>query len=219
MSLIDFLNMHIEKNAGVNKYVEDKFLDVKEVNCKELRVYSSDNISLYELPSTQPAVGDNVLTKITGLEKLVWRNVSIRQPLQYFLGRSDELRQIPNPFVDYFPSFSIRTNIVGSQISYDDANTTITIQPFAEPTNYELELNTNVLNSTGFVSGIYGGFVINGVDDAIENRNFLIPLNGTITFIVNRVVNVNAPTTIRVVFRSQNMNLQISNISCIVRVL
>ena len=61
MSLIDFLNMHIEKNAGVNKYVEDKCLDVKEVNSKEIRVYSnaSPPTMLYELPTTSPVIDPN----------------------------------------------------------------------------------------------------------------------------------------------------------------
>jgi hypothetical protein len=31
-SIIDFVNCHIEKDLGINKYINDKFLDVKELN-------------------------------------------------------------------------------------------------------------------------------------------------------------------------------------------
>ena len=80
MSIIDFVNCHNEKVLENNKYVEDKSFDVKEVNTKEIYVYDGSNNTLYEMPTTQPEAGDNVLTKNSGVDKLVWKKLGVVSP-------------------------------------------------------------------------------------------------------------------------------------------
>jgi len=43
-SIIDFVNCHTEKENGDNKYINDKFLDVKELNSEDMYVSKSLNL-------------------------------------------------------------------------------------------------------------------------------------------------------------------------------
>jgi hypothetical protein len=43
-SIIDFVNCHTEKENGDNKYINDKFLDVKEINSEDTYISKSLNL-------------------------------------------------------------------------------------------------------------------------------------------------------------------------------
>jgi hypothetical protein len=57
-SIIDFVNCHLEKENGDNKYINDKFLDVKEINSED--VYISKKLNLKGVVPADVFIGTDV---------------------------------------------------------------------------------------------------------------------------------------------------------------
>ena len=134
-SIIDFVNCHIEKDLGINKYINDKFLDVKELSGE--KIYQNN---ILVATQTEIDVLQQEIDNITPSNPNVWINGA---------GQTTTNQQI------LFTDNSVNGAITSDKLYFDTVNNWIMLNDEIVPLRSEINFIQDEINTiSGEISGL-----------------------------------------------------------------
>jgi len=212
-SIIDFVNCHTEKENGDNKYINDKFLDVKEINSEDM--YVTKNLNLKGVVPANSVLGTDanfniVNSQITVPTPTYWCVNNGTIPTTIPAGQTTNILFGNGNFLEATPNMSYTNgvlSILNDGIYLFNFSGLISVSAPTTTGNFTIQIVNTTLTERIFRVGQSFGIDVN--NSKLINGSFIISSRAVFPNWTVRCINQYPTQTVNIT----NMNTSIYKIS------